>query len=133
MDATYSLFVTVDSLLRSNDKERGANSNSVNIILQGLKGWSAQMDPRLRCTSSPGRSRILDQSSVIGNVHLVCFYYYTVLIIARPYLVHHLLSDEHSEPGQAKEDAPSVPPSMASSTKVEISELANTCVDAAVF
>lgn len=133
LDATYSLFLSVNSLRRSAHSEKVASANSANLILRGLKDWSAQMDPGLRGAAGPGTPRVMDQTCVIGNVHLVCFYYYTVLIIARPYLIHHLLSKESAQSGHGRPAAAPVLPSMNSSTEEEISELANTCMDASVF
>lgn len=133
LDAIYSLFVNMDSLLRDTTREKGANFHSANIVLKGLQDWSTQLDPRLGSVSPSSTSGALDRNSVIGNVHLACFGYFTVILLARPYLVHHLLSEERLDPGQGSEGVPSLPPSMAPNTSAETSELAKTCVDAAVF
>lgn len=133
LDATYSLFLTVNSLRRSAHNERAISAKSANRILRGLKDWSAQVDPGLRAAPGPGTPKVMNQTYVIGNVHLVCFYYYTVLIIARPYLIHHLLSKESAQSGRGRGDAAPVPPHMSSSTEEEITELSNTCMDASVF
>lgn len=133
LDAIYRLFVTMDSVTYETTRERGANAESANIILEKLKDWSKNLDPSLRSAPTDISRMRLDRSLVLGNVHLACFYYFAVMLITRPYLIYHLQSKEFL--GRYTESTNSVPfpPNMTPGTKAEISRLAETSVESAVF
>lgn len=141
VDASYSLLKAMDDSIYDTTDARSASPRSANLSLQSLKAWSEQVDPRLRFISTPAQTRNSDQSHhrlVIGNVHLSCLYYFTVLLVARPHLVNSLLSEERVWSGKDQEEGrgiPSTPPSMALRTRTtaEMSQVARSCLDAAVF
>jgi hypothetical protein len=130
VDATYRLLVMLDLIEESIYRQHVTSVSSANHLLETLKTWSneVQREPLMHVSASES-----DQHTVLGNMHVSCSYYYAVILITRPYFMHHLMIDLITQ-SKLKTDGLSEPIELDSGpTDPGISELAQTCEDAAIF
>lgn len=125
LDATYQLSMMIEEFTAPTKGDPSSNLGIAEKKLQRI---------RTRMNSFPNKYRsikVSDLTSVqpdelagmIGNVHLACVYYFAVILISRPYLMTSIVTRMRSE------SSAQAPPKVAA----ESSQMAEACVDAAIF
>ena len=133
LEAAYQLVNIVDEGVNDMYRHAVASAASANALLEKLKSWSTNLPPNLRSAPSQTGAGPLDQERVIGNIHVACSYYFRVIMITRPFLVQHLLHGSTREVERHTGINDSTLSTGPSPHAPGISELAQTCEDAAQF
>jgi hypothetical protein len=94
------------------------DSAAAESFLSRLRQWNeTSLPPELRDCNP------LDRELFIGAAHVACTYYFTIILVTRPFLITHLLTQIR------RKRRPSVEPADTA----RIPDLAQACVDAAVY
>jgi hypothetical protein len=125
LDATYKLSL----IIRKDMIELVAkNTPSVNLVechLRNLKVWTTSLPGDLQLSSVPECPQPEAQLRVVGSLHISCFYYFSVIIVTRPFLIPFLVG--HLQDGQHR------PELDIEVTTSEGAKLAHTCLNAAIY
>jgi hypothetical protein len=138
--AAFSEIVKACSLLE-NIVDKLSTGNMLHIptaegLLEQFRGWSRSLPPvLLKFTFIPGDGASLDpvdRQLLIGNIHTSCVYYFSVMLVTRPFLFAYLLSRLRGRaPDQLISD-----PDEASDINIKnnkVSKLAQVCVRSAIY
>ncbi|KAJ9663215.1 hypothetical protein H2198_000976 [Neophaeococcomyces mojaviensis] len=120
LDASYEACIHLRSLIQQSPSNNATRIMHIESFLGRLRSWSQGLHSDLRQFMSDAANR----RTLIGNTHVACIYYFTVMLATRPFLISHLIS-RMQEPRNIV-----IMPSEADREK--ISRLAETCLDAAV-
>ena len=120
--ASYGASIYLSTFIQQTLGKKNARIDSVEHFLGQLKNWSQGLHPNLR-QLSPAK---IDQLQLMGNVHLGCIYYFTVMLATRPYLISHIVSQlQKTKPVPSNNTQSLVDPER-------VSKLAQVCLDAAM-
>lgn len=133
LEAAYQLVKIVDEGVDDMYRHTVAYAASANALLDKLKIWSVDLPSNLRSAPSQTAVGRPDQKQVIGNIHVSCSYYFHVLMITRPFLVQQLLHGSVREVERHTGISDSISATGSFPHTPGISELAQTCEDAARF
>lgn len=138
--AAFSEIVKACSLLE-NIVDKLSTGNMLHIptaevLLQQFRRWSQSLPPvLLRFTFHPGEGASLDpvdRQMLVGNIHVSCVYYFSVILITRPFLIAYLLSRLRGRaPDQLISD-----PDEATDINIKnnkVSKLGQVCVSSAMY
>ena len=133
VDATYQLLGTLESIVDDMYRQQITSAASANHLLERLRDWSKNLHPPASQAAMSGSFGNSDRNLVLGRMHVSCSYYFAVILITRPYLMHHLMLEllRHGDARADNFDSP--PKSVDGSSGPEIYALAHTCEDAAVL
>ncbi|KEY74556.1 hypothetical protein S7711_07159 [Stachybotrys chartarum IBT 7711] len=102
-------------------------------LLEQLRCWTQSLSGPVRqfTFSQDGEHDSAERQSIIGHVHLLCVYYFSVILITRPFLIAYLLSRLRGRaPDHLMND-----PDEAADTAIKnskVSKLAQVCVSSAI-
>ena len=98
-------------------------------LLKRLREWSSSLPNDVRQFSKTNDEplTLLDQELVIGNIHVACVYYFAVMLVTRPFLISHLMSNLSGGAAETPETTSS------SKDSPEVMNLAQACIDSAMF
>lgn len=125
LDAAYSLSLIIRKDTAELFDKKTPSVDSVEDHLKNLKEWSTSLPGELQLSSMPECPETEAQLRVIGSLHISCFYYFSVIIITRPFLIPCLVSrleDRQLLPGHNPEEATS-----------KEANLAHTCLNSAIY
>lgn len=126
LGATYDITEVLDAAV-SKSADDGLDAKIAEEFVLALQHRSRNFPVELRSSeiSDLPRSRY----TVIGNVHVSGVYYFSVILATRQFLIQHIV------PQLSKQDRASghLGPYRDVGDKVEISQLAEACVEAATF
>lgn len=138
--AAFSEIVKACSLLE-NIVDKLSTGNMLHIPtaeahLEQFRRWSQSLPPvLLKFTFLPGDGASfdpVDRQLLIGNIHVSCVYYFSVILITRPFFIAYLLSRLRGRaPDQLISD-----PDEASDINLKnnkVSKLAQVCVSSAIY
>src|SRR5690242_12602420 len=91
VEVSYRLLRITDTIMENIRHQKNADSTSARICLDHLKPWSSSLPSCLRTASQENSTDVSYRDQVIGNLHVACAYYFSVILITRPFLVHFLL------------------------------------------
>lgn len=105
-------------------------------LLEQFRRWSQSLPPvLLRFVFFPSDGASLDpvdRQLLIGNIHVSCVYYFSVILVTRPFLIAYLISRLRGRaPDQLISD-----PDEASDINIKnnkVSKLAQVCVSSAIY
>lgn len=105
------------------------DSTAAEGFLRRLRQWNDTLSHELRHFASLKNTTLgpSDRELFIGSVHVACTYYFTIILVTRPFIISHLIS-------QLRRRRP--PARRPSADKVEtshVSDLAQACLDAAMY
>lgn len=104
-------------------------------FLRDLRQWSQALPTHLRRLSNgigdtPG---VMDRERTVGAVHVSCVYYFSVILVTRPFLTSHVMLKLREQrnglpsAGNGKNRHPDA------TERFKIAELADVCVDSAIY
>ncbi|KAF7197417.1 putative transcriptional regulatory protein [Pseudocercospora fuligena] len=95
-------------------------------FLQRLRTWNDSVPAELRHFASVKDTTLgpADREQFIGSVHVACSYYFTIILVTRPFLISHLVSQIR------RRRRPSLDKANQTSA---VSDLAQACLDSAVY
>ena len=128
--ASHKLSLILGDIIGGLYSEKGASSDTADLLLRRLNHWSDNLPDSLRTTtSSMNEAPEVIQQHVISNMHVACSYHFAVILVTRPFLISTLsirLSQLHqSLSTTAGEDPMAEDPAH--------SRLAAACIDSAVY
>jgi hypothetical protein len=109
------------------------DANMARRLLEELTSWSVSLHPTLRSGSSQKLPESMNPELMIGNMHVACSYYFGVMLVTRPFLLHHLKVTPSEQTTTARTRIHSLQSATVPSDGPEIAELAKGCENAAVF
>ncbi|GAB7353464.1 hypothetical protein MBLNU459_g3923t2 [Dothideomycetes sp. NU459] len=129
LDATYRACFLIDDMAQNLTHNGNVSSHSAEVCLGKLARWSTSLSSELRVFSVRTGHALspLEQQSVIGNLHVACVYYFSVMLVTRPFLIAHLTSRLAS--GAVVDEANSI----RNSGDPGAPKLSNACIDSAVY
>ncbi|EME81416.1 uncharacterized protein MYCFIDRAFT_140761, partial [Pseudocercospora fijiensis CIRAD86] len=95
-------------------------------FLQRLRTWNDSVPSELRHFAAVKDVTLgpAEREQFIGSVHVACSYYFTIILVTRPFLISHLLSQIRRRR----------PPSLDKPNQTSaVSDLAQACLDSAVY
>lgn len=101
------------------------DSANAEKFLKRLRQWNTTLPPELRHFAGM-REAPLDppqREMFIGATHVACTYYFTIILVTRPFLISHLVSQIRRRRR----------PSMGQSEPPHVSDLAQACIDSARY
>jgi hypothetical protein len=132
LNATYQLLIPMDAITSDIYRRVDAGTAAAKALLERLTAWSKNLHPKLRSTSMDPSFDRMNQELILGNMHVSCAYYFAVILVTRPYLMHALLSNPSTSSQAAGGDG------LLSSRDQQLDEsdtavLMSTCEDAAML
>ncbi|KAK5102135.1 hypothetical protein LTR70_006635 [Exophiala xenobiotica] len=122
LEASYGATTYLSSLIQQSPGKKTASIDSTERLLGGLKTWSQSLHHSLRQLASPTGDRKL----LIGNSHIGCIYYFTVMLSTRPFFISHNIAQlQKAKPPASNGTRPFV-------DYERVSKLAQVCLDAAI-
>lgn len=125
LDTTYKLSLIIRKNTAEQFEKMALSVDLAECQLKNLKLWSTSLPESLRLSSVPECPPREARSRVIGSLHISCFYYFSVIIVTRPFLIPFLVSHLGDEQHFPKLD-------MEAATSEE-AKLAHTCLNAAIY
>jgi len=123
--ANFDMCSIIEDVLRHLEQQRELDFFSTEDLLQRLSQWSANLPAEIRL-SSLGPTFVSSQhSQVIGNIHVACLYYFTTMLLTRPFLIQFLMSRLPNISHQAS--------GGVISDSQELSKIAQVSIDAAKY
>ncbi|KAF2160630.1 hypothetical protein M409DRAFT_70365 [Zasmidium cellare ATCC 36951] len=105
------------------------NSATAESFLQRLRKWNETIPVELRHFASMKDTTLspADRELFIGATHVACTYYFTIVLVTRPFLISHLVSQiRRRRPHDRRPSADRLAPS-------HVSDLAQACLDSAMY
>lgn len=101
------------------------NTTTAEKFLKRLRDWNSTLPPELRHFAGMKETTLgpPDREMFIGATHVACTYYFTIILVTRPFLISHLVSQIRRRRR----------PSIERSEPSHISDLAQACLDSAMF
>lgn len=128
LDANYEACTFLDDIFSRFCKGNRVESSWAEQILQRLRDWSQSLSLDLRHFTKQGPIDITvaDREVLIGNIHVACVYYFAVILVTRPFLISHLMSQL-----RGKSSETDIPPNATEREK--IAKFSQVCIDSAIF
>jgi hypothetical protein len=125
-DANFDLCTIIESVLRNISQQLNMDAEATQCLLLRLGGWSSSLTPEIRLCSPATSIRSADHEKALGNLHVTCMYYFTVMLLTRSFLIRYLMSQlpNSTNAHQNVEENPSA---------FDVSKLAQVSIDAAMF
>ncbi|EPE35128.1 Zn2/Cys6 DNA-binding protein [Glarea lozoyensis ATCC 20868] len=125
-DANFDLCTIIESVLRNISQQLNLDTEATQSLLLRLGRWSSSLTPEIRLCSFTTSIRSADHEKAIGNIHVTCMYYFTVMLLTRSFLIRYLMSQlpNATNAEQNVEENPST---------LDVSKLAQVSIDAAMF
>jgi hypothetical protein len=102
---------------------RTPDSPTVEKFLARLQSWNRTLPPELTRHSLQGKTlSSYEKELFIGATHVACSYYFAIILVTRPFLIAHLVSQIRRRRRPSMDSNNSAAP-----------ELAQACIDAAKF
>lgn len=125
LDATYKLSLIIRKDLVGLIDKKGLSVELVECHLKNLKVWTTNLPTDLQLSSVPECPRPEAQLRIIGSLHISCFYYFSVIIATRPFLIPFLL--------RRLPDGQHIPELDVKATTSQEAKLAHTCLNSAIY
>lgn len=113
------------------------DAQTADAFLQRLRKWNDSVPTELRHFASlKDTLGPADRELFIGATHVACSYYFTIILVTRPFLISHLISQIR------KRRKPSLESTITATTAEQqqqqqppsaVSDLAQACLDSAIF
>jgi hypothetical protein len=126
VNANFGLCTIIESILRSINQQPNLDVVSTQGLLRQLNQWSNDLPPETRLCSLGITILSADHEKALGNIHVACMYYFTVMLLTRPFLIRYLMSRLPNMSEQREE-------AINLGISPEFSKLAYVCIDAAMF
>ncbi len=133
VEASYQLLTVTDPIMENICHQKNVDVKFARASLDCLSTWSSSLPDCLRTVSQDNGTDISRQDQVFGNLHVACAYYFSVILVTRPFLVHFLLGKDQQGYKMSSSNPVQAPGSVDVDINPEIELLAKTCEDAAVF
>lgn len=101
------------------------NSATAEAFLTRLRQWNSTLPPELRHFAGMRETTLgpPERELFIGATHVACTYYFTIILVTRPFLISHLISQIRRRRR----------PSIERSEPSHVSDLAQACLDSAMY
>lgn len=123
VNANFEMCSIIVDVLEHISQQTQLDYASAQSLLRRLSKWSTNLSPEMRLCSIRTSMSSSEHEQVLSNMHTTCLYYFTVMLLTRPFLIRYLMSRLEKV---SKHDATTVEPSS-------LSDLAHVCIDVAVF
>lgn len=126
--AIFSICVHMIQWEKRLRSEANVDSSTADSFLQQLRTWNESIPPELRHFTSVRDTPVgpADRELFIGAIHVACSYYFTIILVTRPFLISHLVSHMRRSRLPHVEDKMPQPSTM-------VGELAQACLDSAIY
>ena len=125
LDATYQLSLIIRKDTVELFDKKVPSVDLVECHLKNLKAWTTSLPGDLQLSSVPECPQPEAQLRVIGSLHISCFYYFSVIVVTRPFLIPFLVG--HLQDGQHLSELD------IEAITSEGAKLAHTCLNAAIY
>lgn len=100
------------------------DSSTAETFLQRLRKWNETLPVELRHFASMKTATLgpPDRELFIGATHVACTYYFTIILVTRPFLISHLVTQLRRRKPSSDRPEPS-----------HVSDLAQACLDSAMY
>ena len=126
VEAGFRLAILVDTIMNDCYESKVMTVGSTEAHLRKLRQWSESLPPQLRLSSVPETNDGHAQKSFLGSLQVSCFYYFTIMLVTRPFLIEHLTGDSAATTKSAAST------SETQNTQ-ETSDMATACLNAAMY
>ncbi|KAK0118323.1 hypothetical protein ONS95_012618 [Cadophora gregata] len=124
-NANFEICSIIEEVLQYIMQQTTLDSEATQALLQKLSTWSAtNLSPEMRVCSVGTSIGSTEHEKVLGNIHTACLYYFTVMLLTRPFLIRYLMSRLSSK-SNITIDVGSEP--------ANLSALAQASIDVAVY
>ncbi|RDW68204.1 hypothetical protein BP5796_08861 [Coleophoma crateriformis] len=123
-DAIYRAATIMDDIFQGLLSSKSIDTTTAEDYLQKLNAWSSGLPSDLRRFTRASPIQQSDQELLIGNIHVAGIYYWTVMLITRPFLICTMSCSSKT----AADPFPYEKQSYA-----EIKKLSQVCVSAAIY
>ncbi|KAK5116839.1 hypothetical protein LTR85_009099 [Meristemomyces frigidus] len=123
-DAMYGAAIIMDDIFHGLLRTKSIDTVRAEEYLHKLNVWSASLPADLRKFSRTTPLLQSDQELVLGKIHVAGLYYWTVMLVTRPFLFFTMtLSSKQA----------SIPASYNQQALAEITTMSQVCVSAAIY
>ncbi|KAL1955725.1 hypothetical protein VTO42DRAFT_8123 [Malbranchea cinnamomea] len=129
IEATFEACLILDEITQKLGKTEDLDALTAQRFLERLQHWSQTLPAELRQFGrrNGGSMICTDKELLIGNMHVACVYYFSVILVTRPFLISHLMLRLHNRTSD----------SLYSTTELsdhrQMLELAQACVSSASY
>lgn len=126
VDVNFELCSIIEDVITHIGQQSQLDTISTQELLKRLTQWSVTLPSEIRLCSIKQSIVSSNHGLVIGSMHVACLYYFTLMLLTRPFLIQHLvskLSKVSNKPTTTAE---------VSDTS-EQDKIAEVCIDAAMF
>lgn len=123
-DATYRAAVIMDDIFHQLLRTKSIDTVKAEEHLQKLKVWSASLPADLRKFSRTTPLAQSDQELVLGKIHVAGLYYWTVMLVTRPFLFFTMTCSSKQASSSVLYDQQAF---------AEITTMSQVCVSAAIY
>ena len=124
-NANFEICSIIEEVLQYIMQQTTLDSEATQILLQKLSTWSAtNLSPEMRICSVGTSIGSTEHEKVLGNIHTACVYYFTVMLLTRPFLIRYLMSRLSAKSNISID---------TSSEPANLSALAQASIDVAVY
>lgn len=127
--AVFSICSHIIELEQQIGNGTNIDSTTAETFLQRLRKWNETLPPELRHFASMKDTTLgsADRELFIGATHVACTYYFTIILVTRPFLISHLVSRiRRRRPNDRR-------PSTERTDSSQVSDLAQACLDSAMY
>ncbi|KAH7314256.1 putative C6 transcription factor, partial [Rhexocercosporidium sp. MPI-PUGE-AT-0058] len=126
-NANFEICSIIEEVLQYISQQTTLDFESTQALLQKLSTWSAtNLSLEMRIYSVGASIGSSEHEKVLGNIHTACLYYFTVMLLTRPFLIRYLMSRLSSKPSSGMNIGASAEPA-------NLSDLAQVSIDVAVY
>ncbi|KAH9209786.1 hypothetical protein DL95DRAFT_343897 [Leptodontidium sp. 2 PMI_412] len=126
-NANFEICSIIEEVLQYISQQSTLDSESTQGLLQKLSTWSAtNLSPEMRICSVGTSIGSSEHEKVLGNIHTACLYYFTVMLLTRPFLIRYLMSRLSTKSNSGMNIG-------SNSEPANLSDLAQVSIDVAVY
>ena len=129
IDATFEACSILDEITQKLGKSENLDATTSQSLLQKFQHWSQNLPNELRQFARTENTTLIstDKELLIENMHVACVYYFSVILVTRPFLISHLMLRLHNRTSDSLDS------SADTANHQQMLELAHACVSSASY
>lgn len=135
LNAHFDLSLLMEPISQKLTRQAALDLEAAESHLQKLRSWATRLPEPLRQSISKAKRDVsarVHQENNIGNIHVACAYYFSVILVTRHFLIATLTPQLRQSDPSATRPVRDISLSASREPDKE-SELAKVCVEAAAF
>lgn len=90
LDASVQIFMIIERVVVEVYSRKRISLRIANFVSQQLKGWAGQWVRQLMSIVDSCSMESMDQESIVGACQTLSSYYYSIMLLTRPFLIYEL-------------------------------------------